>query len=317
MIIFQEAASTLPRLTQTPLFIQFDKQTGLSGIVREAVSDKEIRVNPNDMKDVMALMRLNGSPIAKKATLAFESGKMILTFNPDRSKIPPALPFIIIQDKAGNVTPFVFAERVVSKLSSSNEYPRLMAVMEAAYLAAALQKNPRQFLLNRQLVLSLCSLYNYLWLMPLEQKMYMKGENLTKAMMYITSFFYKIVDGNQIDPTSIPFNRILKDKVTPELTKRIVEEVKALPDYSINGLIGLIKQINPVRYENMESTFMTHFVQVCGVPVLFALENINYLFLLMTSSYYKTNITQYGLNKTALDTSKKCMAALTPMNITY
>lgn len=315
---FQEAVTSLPKLTQTPLFIKFNENTQVVEKIREAVRNQETRVKPEELKDIMALIRLNGSPIAKKATQAFESGKMVIIFDPDRSKIPETLPFIVIQDNKNNtVVPFIFADRVVSKITSTAEYPNLMATMEAAYLAAALQKNPKQFLLNRQLVLALCCLYNFLWLMPLEQKLYMKGENLTKAMMYITSFFYKLVDGNSIEPSSIPFNRVLKDKVSPERAKQFVDEVRELPSISIDGLIGLIKQINPVRYENLNVTFMNHFVQSCGVPVLFALENIQYLFLLMTSSYYKTKITQYGLNKTASDTAKKCVSVLSSMNITY
>ena len=318
-IIFQEAAVQLPRLSQTSLFIKFNEQSNIGQVVKEAMADKTYYVSTDTMKEIMSLIRLNGSAIAKRAVQKFEQNKMIIIYNKDRSKIPQVLPFIIIQDRNGGVTPYIFADRVVTKLTSTAEYPNLMATMEAAYLAAALVKNQNQILLNRQLVLNLCELYNYLWLMPLEQKLYMKGDNLTKAQMYIDSYFYRMVDGDKMGPTTIPFNRLLKDRVSQEQIKQITMEVSMMPSLAIGNLISLIKKINPVRYKDLDATFMTYFTSSCGLPVIFALENIQYLFLLLTSAEYKTKLTAYGLNKTATSsgTVKKCIATLSGMDITY
>ena len=318
-IIFQEAAVQLPRLSQTSLFAKFNEQSNIAQVVREAISDKTNYVSPDSMKEIMSLIRLNGSPIAKKAVQKFESHKMILIYNKDRSKIPQVLPYIINQDKAGNTTAYVFADRVVTNITSTAEYPNLMATMEAAYLAAALVKNQNQFLLNRQLVLGLCELYNYLWLMPLEQKLYMKGDNLTKAQMYIDSYFYRMVDGDKMGPTSIPFNRLLKDRVPQEQIKQITMEVSMMPSLAIGNLIALLKKINPVRYKDLDSTFFTYFTSSCGITLVFALENIQYLFMLLTSAEYKTKLSAYGLNKTASSSGvvKRCISALSGMNIDY
>lgn len=308
----QEAAADLPRLSQSSLFNKFDKQSGLLANVKKEITSGENRVSPADMKDIMALIRLNGSPTAKQAASMFESGKLVLIFNKDRSTIPPVLPYIIV-----NGIPYVFADKVVTNLTSASEYPNLMAAMEAAYLAAALVTKPNQFLLNRQFMLSLASLYNYLWIMPLEQKLYVKGDNLTKAMMYVTSYFYRMIDGNKMNPKDIPFNRILKDRVPQEQIDQIVMEVKMMPSMAIGNLIELIKKINPVRYENLDAVFMSYFIQTCGQSLVFGLENIQYLFLLITSANYKTKLTAYGLNKTASDTVKKCVSMLSSMRVTY
>lgn len=318
-IIFQEAAVQLPRLSQTSLFAKFNEQSNIAQIVREAITDKTQYVSPDSMKEIMSLIRLNGSAIAKKAVQKFESHKMILIYNKDRSKIPQVLPYIINQDKSGNTTAYVFADRVVTNITSTAEYPNLMAAMEAAYLAAALVKNQNQFLLNRQLVLGLCELYNYLWLMPLEQKLYMKGDNLTKAQMYIDSYFYRMVDGDKMGPTSIPFNRLLKDRVPQEQIKQITMEVSMMPSLAIGNLIALLKKINPVRYKDLDSTFFTYFTSSCGITLVFALENIQYLFMLLTSAEYKTKLSAYGLNKTASSSGvvKRCISALSGMNIDY
>lgn len=309
-IIFQEAAVNLPRLSQSSLYQKFEEQNHITQAVKETIANKEYYVKPEEMKEIMSMIRLNGSPNAKKATEAFDAGKLIIIFNKDRSVIPQVLPFMVIQNKAGTATPYVFADRVMTNLKSTAEYTNLMADMEAAYLAACLVQNPNQFMLNRQFVLGLCQLYNYLWLMPLEQKLYMKGDHLTKAMMYVTSYFYRMIDGDKLSPTSIPFNRILKDKVSAEMIKQIVMEVQMMPSLAIGNLIQLIEKINPVRYKDLHSTFMTYFASSCGVPLFFALENIQYLFLLLTSAAYKTKITAYALNKTASDTVKRCMSQL-------
>lgn len=314
---FQEATAQLPRLTQTSLFAKFDEQDGLAQKIRDAVSNKNTYVQPNDMKEIMALIRLNGSAIAKKAVKKFEEGKLVLIYDKDRSKIPAVLPFIVIQNKTGEATAYVFADRVVTNITSSHEYPNLMAAMEAAYLAASLQYKPTQFLLNRQLVLNLCELYTFMWLMPLEQKLYMKGDNLNKAMMYVIAYFYRMIDGDKMSVDSIPFKRMLKDKFSAQVANQIVTEVKMMPDLSYLNLIKLIKQINPVRYENLDATFMTYFTSSCGIPLIFALENLQYLFLLVTSAYYKTKVTAYGLNKTVTEYVRRCISTLSGMDIKY
>jgi hypothetical protein len=270
-IIFQEAAVNLPRLSQSSLYNKFEEQNHITEAWKETISKKEYYVKPEEMKEIMSMIRLNGSPNAKKATEAFEQGRMILIFNKDRSVIPAVLPFIVVQTKSG-VIPYVFADRVVTNLTSTAEYTNLMATMEAAYLAAALVQNPTQMVLNRQFILCMAQLYNLMWLMPLEQKLYMKGDNLTKAMMYITAYFYRMIDGDKLSPDSIPFNRILKDKVNMAQVKQIVMDVQMMPSLAIGNLIDLIKKINPVRYKNLDSTFMTYFVSTCGVTLIFALR---------------------------------------------
>lgn len=318
MIIFQEAAGIqLPKLSQSSLYEKFDRQSQISQRVRDTIANKEAYVKPANMKDIMALIRLNGSPIAKRAVEKFEKGDMVIIFDKDRSKIPTVLPFIVIQYKQGKSVPYVFADRVVTNLTSGNEYPNLMATMEAAYLAAALQSRPTSVLLNRQLVLNLCELYLYLWLMPLEQKLYVKGDNLTRAELYVIAYFYRMIDGSRMSAESIPFKRFLRDKIPDALIKQIVTEVQMMPSLAIGNLIKLIQQINPVRYKNLDATFMTYFTSSCGIPMIFALENLQYLFLLMTSSYYKTKITQYSLNKTALESSRKCMKTIGGMGLDY
>ena len=155
--------------------------------------------------------------------------------------------------------------------------------------------------------------------MPLEQKLYMKGDNLTKAQMYIDSYFYRMVDGDKMGPTSIPFNRLLKDRVPQEQIKQITMEVSMMPSLAIGNLIALLKKINPVRYKDLDSTFFTYFTSSCGITLVFALENIQYLFMLLTSAEYKTKLSAYGLNKTASSSGvvKRCISALSGMNIDY
>ena len=316
-IIFQEAVTPLPKLSQSSLFAKFNEQSNLGQIVRSAISDKSNYVTPETLKEITSLIKLNGTPNAKKAAAMFDNGDMKIIFDKvKRSKIPPVLPYIVIQDKSGKATPYIFADTVVSNITSSAEYVNLMATMEAAYLATALVERPGQFLLNRQLMLNLCGLYNYLWLMPLEQKLYIKGDNLTKVQMYVTSYFYRMIDGDHMSPSTVPFNRLIKDKIPQDQIKQITMEVSMMPSLAIGNLISLIKQINPVRYKDLDATFMTYFQQTCGVPLIFALENIQHLFLLVTSGHYKTKVTSYAINKSASDSVKRCITNLNGMNIT-
>lgn len=315
--LFQEAAVALPQLSQSSLYAQFEERDHLTEKVKSVLTNRDAYVKPAEMQEIMALIRLNGSAIAKKAVKKFEEGKLVLIFDKENSQIPLVLPYIIIQDKSKKVTAYVFADRVVSNLTSTSEYVNLMAVMEAAYLAAALRANPAVFAMNRNLILTLCELYEYLWIMPLEQKLYMKGDNLSKAMAYVAAYFYHMIDGDRINEQSIPFSRLMKDKMNPEVLKQIVAEVKTTPSLAIGYLLKLIEKINPVRYKDLYATFMTYFTSSCGIPLIFALENPQYLFLLMTSAVYKTKITAYALNKTANASAKKCLSILNSMDINY
>ena len=86
-----------------------------------------------------------------------------------------------------------------------------MAVLEAAYLALCLYLKPKSFTMNRQLVLNLCIIYTLMVVAPLEQRLYMKGENLTKAMLYTSTYFYKMIDGDAITESSIPYKRFIDE----------------------------------------------------------------------------------------------------------
>ena len=145
----------------------------------------------------------------------------------------------------------------------------------------------------------------------------MKGENLTKAELYIISYFYMMIDGDKISVETIPFKRFLKDRVSDSILRQIIMEVKSMPSMAIDNLIKMIKTINPIRYKELETTFISYFQSSCGTPLIFALENPQYIFLLLTSSYYKTKVTAYGLNKIAIDTARNCEKQLSSLGIDF
>jgi hypothetical protein len=259
-------------------------------------------------------MKLNGDSIVKKSIESYKAGNIVIIFNKTTSKIPSTLPFVIINQQ-GMTKAFVFADKVIDNINSPNEYTKLMAVLEAAYLALMLNKKPDTFIMNRNLMLTLCNVYTLMTATPLEQKLYMKGDNLVKALLYIIAYFYKIIDGDTLSVDSIPYKRIISDKVDPLLAKQIVDEVKNNEDTTFMGLLEMITRINPLRYKDLKSMYLSYFTQACGISLIFALENISYLFILITSACYKTTITAYGLNKTVVMPVKKSITLLTSMNL--
>lgn len=307
--IIMEAA--LPKLSQTSLFNQMNRDGAISNAVREEIGKaKEYRVTPEQIPEVMSIMKLNGGPNIKNALKAYVNGDIIVLYHKDNKKIPTALPFIIVTLN-GKETAVVFADKVMSSLTSQREMNNLMATIEAAYYALALQRKPIAVTNNRNIVLGLADLYARMVTMPLEQKIYMKGDNLTKAMLYTITFFYRIIDGaDRLSTQSIPFKKIISDKVTEGTLKQIIEDVKGLPDNNFMSLIKLIQQINPIRYKDLDAMYLQHFTSACGVPLIFALENPGYLFLLATSADYKSTLTSFNLNKTCSGNAKKLIKML-------
>ena len=309
--IIQESA--LPKLSQTSMFVKFNESSNLSKIIVDTLKRaNQIRVKPEQIPEIISLIKLNGDPVAKKAINAVENGSIIILNDKETSQIPNTLPYIIT-GKEGKLSAYVFAERVVDNINSSNEYIKLMAVIEAAYLALQISNTPNKFINNRPLMLTFCNLYVDMVTAPVEQKLYVKGENLTKMRLYAIAYFYKMIDGDTFDIESLPSiaKRVVLDKVDNKVVKQIGEEVKQMESLDFMNLLEKFTQVNPVRYKDLSAMYMSYFIQVCGAPIIFATENLPYLFLLMSSAQYKTSLTGYALNKSVSMIARKASKMLT------
>lgn len=302
--IIQEAE--LPKLTQTSLYIRFDETSGITDAIKNEIKNAaKYIIKPDSLQEIMSLIKLNGDNIAKKSVNAFNNGDIIIIFNKETSKIPISLPYLINQGKA-----YIFADKLIDNIRSPQEYTKLMALMEAAYLALLLNKSPNTFINNRQLMLTLCNLYMLMVITPLEQKLYIKGENLNKSMLYVIAYFYRMIDGENMDINTIPYKRLMMDKIDNGIVKTIFEDVKNMENTDFMELIKRIININPVRYKDLDTMYMSYFTTTCGASIIFALENLGYLFLLISSSAYKTTITSYALNKIVNMVNKKAITLL-------
>lgn len=311
-MVFQEA--TLPKLSQTSLYIKFNESNNLTAeVVAEINQANRYAVNPETLSEIISLMKLNGDPIVKKAVKAYQDGDIIILDNKETSKIPPSLPYIVLSQK-GEPKAYIFANTIVNKITSPHEYTSLMATLEAAYLALMLYKKPDKFVLNRQLLLTLCDAYTRMTVAPLENKLYMKGENLTKATLYTIAYFYKIIDAKELSHRSIPYKKFITEKIDESLFEQIVNDVNNMPDSSFMSYLDLIIKINPVRYKDLKTMYMTHFVSTCGTSLVFALENLGYLFLLITSANYKTPVTSYNINRYVGINVKKALTMMASIN---
>lgn len=306
----------IPKLTETSLFQKFDQTSNLADSIKSEIrSSKETLVPVETLKEIFALIKLNGDVIAKKSVDAAVKGDIKIIFNKATSKIPPSLPYIVLRE-SGKPVAYIFADKVVNNITASSEYVNLMTVMEAAYIALAMQKAPSIFTMNSQLMLTLCNIYTLMVIAPLEQRLYMKGDNLTKAMIYVITHFYNMFRPDEsLTHDSIPFKRLLQDTPDPSIINPIMDDVIGNSDKSFMGLLKMIQKINPIRYKNIDSMYMTYFTSTCGVSLIFALENISYLFLLITSATYKSSITAYSLNKVAIMPCKKAITILSTMNL--
>ena len=246
---------SLPKLSATSLYTKFDQTSKLGENIRFEISHSaETTVSQDTIKELIALMRLNGDAIVKRAIDSYMAGDIVIIFNTATSKIPPNLPYIIMGYK-GKPTAFLFADKLVNNITSQSEYTSLMAGIEAAYLALELFKSPDNFLMNSQLMLTLCNIFTLMAIAPLEQRLYMKGDNLIKSMVYIVTYFYKMIRGDSITAESIPFRRIISDQIDEGIIKQIVDQVNASQDDSFMEIIRMISGINPIRYKDLDAMY--------------------------------------------------------------
>lgn len=311
--VFTEAA--LPKLSQTPLYAKMNETANISDAIKTELKQDNVmkyKVPIDSIQDIVALMKLNGDSSIKKALKALELNEIVLIFHKDNKNIPGNLPFIVIGDKSNGMSKaFIFVDKISTNPNSQREYPNLMATIEAAYFALMLNNNNNKFISNRMLMQVMCNIYAIMVTLPLEQKFYMKGDYLTKAMLYAIAYFYRMIDGpDHVNASSIPYRKIVSDKVSDAMVKEVFQQVASMEDGSFMGLIKLIKNINPVRFKDLDAMYLQSFVTSCGMPIMFGLENLGYIFLLIYSAIYKTQLTQFGLNKTISALAKKATTLL-------
>lgn len=304
----------LPKVSETSLFKKQYEQPSVKSNVLDALKDKSHFVTKETLTEILSLMKLNGDSLAKKVVAAFENGDIIIHFSKEFQtnvkSIPSTIPYLVT--KVGDEKKvFVFASSFMKNITSSSEYRNLLTVMEAGYLALNLSKNPNKFIMNRTLIQKMCLAYSIMVTSPMEQRLYMKGENLTKAMLYTIAYFYRCIDGKDaLNASTLPVKSIISDKIDQSLIKSVVEEVKEIPDNDFITFLELIKKINPIRYKDLTAQYLSMFNSCCGISVVFALENLQYLFLVITSANYKSSLTQFGLNRTVKEASKRIQTML-------
>ena len=304
----------LPKVSETSLFKKQYEQPSVRANVIAALKDSAHFVKKETLTEILSLMKLNGDSLAKKVVASYEKGDIIIHFNKEFQtnikSVPSTIPYLVTK-MGSDQKVVIFASSFMKNITSSSEYRNLLTVMEAGYLALCLVKNHNKFTMNRSLMQKMCLAYTIMTTSPMEQRLYMKGENLTKAMMYTIAYFYRSIDGaDSLSAASLPIKSIIADKIDQSLLKSIVEEVKAMPDNNFMTYLELIKKINPIRYKDLTTQYLSMFNSCCGLSIMFALENLQYLFLVITSANYKSSLTQFGLNRTVKDASKSIQVLL-------
>lgn len=301
----------LPKLTDTSYYKKFNETSDITKAVAAEIKNTGKRIKPEDIEEIISLIKLNGSSVSKKAIEAFKAGKIVIIFNKETSAVPQSLPFIVGRGKDG-FQGYVFADQFMNNIKSSQEYQSLNAVLSACYMALITAEKPSVITNNRNLILTMCDLYIKMVTAPLETKLYMKGENLTKALAYAMAYYYRMIDGPS--DMTVPFRRLIGDNINVDVEKSIIEDVKALPNMDFENLINLFVKINPIRYKDLPGAYMQYFFQTCGSPLIFALENFQYLWLAAMCATIKSTIIGYGFGKSISDDGKNITKMLATMN---
>lgn len=268
------------------------------------------------LKEMIMTSLFRGNQITRNAVDAYNSGDIIITFNSEGSRLSRLVPYIIASD-GKNYKAIIFGEKVLSKLPSE-ETNNLTAVMEAAYLSLLITKNPAMFFNNSGLMSSLCDIYATLATYPIENVKHIKGDNLNKIYIYVIAFFYSMFRDN-VTEVSVPYAKIIKDKMDTIIVSQIFDEVAEKKPKSFYGLTKLMVKLNPISpdYANLPSHYRSMFFNSCGFSI-FALEYIPYLFLVITSSInHASGINTTNFNKHINMRCKKVIVQLLNLIASY
>lgn len=249
----------------------------------------------------MQIKKLSISPLTQKVIEAYDNGDIELLYSRD-VKIGTSMPFIIRRNASGKIvaTIFIATFGVVDKDNNMNiPVKQLYALMESAYVALEMQKNPTKIQRNAGLMRICASVYTAMFMRILNKLYALTTDRALhdKASYAITRFFLERVweypNTGLIESYATADLKYI-EQLDLDLTKQGYDSAQVK---DLNDLILFVKTLSPRMGDLNTRYFIEQYVNTYHGASIMAMDYLPYVFFVIINII----LSSFLISQTALN----------------
>lgn len=249
----------------------------------------------------MQIKKLSISPLTQKVIEAYDNGDIELLYSRD-VKIGTSMPFIIRRNASGKIvaTIFIATFGVVDKDNNMNiPVKQLYALMESAYVALEMQKNPTKIQRNAGLMRICASVYTAMFMRILNKLYALTTDRALhdKASYAITRFFLERVweypNTGLIESYATADLKYI-EQLDLDLTKQGYDSAQVK---DLNDLILFVKTLSPRMGDLNTRYFIEQYVNTYHGASIMAMDYLPYVFFVIINVI----LSSFLISQTALN----------------
>lgn len=249
----------------------------------------------------MQMKKLSISPLSQKVVEAYDNGDIELLYSRE-VKIGTSMPFIIRRNGNGKVvaTIFIATFGVVDKDNNMNiPVKQLYALMESAYVALEMQKNPTKIQRNVGLMRICASVYTAMFMRILNKQYALTTDRALhdKATYAITRFFLERVweypNTGLIESYATADLKYI-EQLDLDLTKQGYDSAQVK---DLNDLILFVKTLSPRMGDLNTRYFIEQYVNTYHGASIMAMDYLPYVFFVIINVI----LSSFLISQTALN----------------
>ena len=249
----------------------------------------------------MQIKKLSISPLTQKVIEAYDNGDIELLYSRD-VKIGTSMPFIIRRNANGKIvaTIFIATFGVVDKDNNMNiPVKQLYALMESAYVALEMQKNPTKIQRNAGLMRICASVYTAMFMRILNKLYALTTDRALhdKASYAITRFFLERVweypNTGLIESYATADLKYI-EQLDLDLTKQGYDSAQVK---DLNDLVLFVKTLSPRMGDLNTRYFIEQYVNTYHGASIMAMDYLPYVFFVIINII----LSSFLISQTALN----------------
>lgn len=225
------------------------------------------------------------SPLSQKVIQAYDNGDIELLYSRD-VKIGMSLPFIIRRNQNGKIVATIFISTfgMIDKNGVLNiPVKQLYALMESAYVALELQRNPTKIQRNVGIMRVCCDVYTEMIMRVLNKQYALTTDRaLHDKVSYAVSRFFLEKVWEYPNPSLIESYASINLKYIEPIDLDLVKQgYDSFQIKNINDLLGYIKTLSPRLSELNTRFFIEQYVNMYHGASILSIDYLPYVFFVI------------------------------------
>lgn len=249
----------------------------------------------------MQMKKLSISPLSQKVIQAYDNGDIELLYSRE-VKIGTSMPFIIRRNQNGKIVATIFISTfgVVDKDNNMNiPVKQLYALMESAYVALEMQKNPTKIQRNVGLMRICASVYTAMFMRILNKLYALTTDRALhdKASYVITRFFLERVweyPNTGLIESYATADLHYIEQLDLDLTKQGYDSAQIK---DLNDLLLFVKTLSPRMGDLNTRYFIEQYVNTYHGASIMAMDYLPYVFFVIINII----LSSFLISQTALN----------------